>query len=358
MKLITEDSIAGFSYDDASSQFKGSFVEEWLREEFYTNLSNKTAIVVTAPYCNQAYETATSVRQTCDPNSVVNSKVGLITLDEYNILGADAGFLNTGDQFFTMTPTSSSKIAHIDYNGIRKTGNVTNTYAIRPVITVSNTTRIRSGKGTVNDPYRFENDESAKSGVALTSRNAGEYVTFAGQNWRIVKTGSVTRLVMDSLYKVEDAVQKPTYGNDQFNLTNGIGEYLNNTVYNALFTEKEKLAMAKLSLYNAPYHPGANPRTTSLRATGTRIDAYVGLNSVGSLLSGNSSSARLKGVTGWLMNYNDTTNGYSWYTSTGGTAGSDVRTSIRGVKPVIALRDYVTIASGSGTSQDPYVLNY
>ena len=360
---------------DATSTFKGSIVEDWLINEFYPTLNNRTTIVTTAPYCNQGTKTMSDKRTTCDPNSIVYSKVGLLTMDEYNILGADKSFLNTGDQFYTMTITGGRNVWVIDYLGMGKTGYRVNesTFAIRPVITVANDIKIRSGKGTATDPYRLENDYSATIGTKLNTRNSGEYVTFANQTWRIVRAGTDTKLVMDSLYKVNGDEQKvmfETIGN--FNLTSGIGNYLNDKVYNDLFKEAEQNAMTKLSLYNAPYHYGADPRKTSMISTGTRIEAYVGLNTVGEILSGNwdspkvngeSSRLKIKGITAWLMNYNDTYNGSeegprAWYTSTAGSTGFAQATDIRGVKPVIALRNYVTIKSGSGTSTDPYVLNY
>ena len=166
---------------------------------------------------------------------------------------------------------------------------------------------------------------------------------------------------MDSLYKVDDEVQKVSYGKNGFNLSDGIGNYLNDTVYNALFDEAEKTAMATLSLYNAPYHYGADPMKTSLTATGTRITAKVGLNSVGSILSGSSVTAKQKGVTGWLMNYNDTypeSDQRVYHASDVGTSAFGPVTNIRGVKPVIALKGNVTIASGNGTSTSPYQLSY
>ena len=57
------------------------------------------------------------------------------------------------------------------------------------------------------------------------------------------------------------------------------------------------------------------------------------------------------------MNYNDTDQG-AWYISSGGTTWYSSTTNIRGVKPVIALRSEVKIASGNGTFDNPYKLDY
>ena len=361
VKMIMEDTVAGFSYDDLSSKFEGSIVQEWLMNEFYPTLNNANQVIATAPYCNQSNElnSSTDMRTTCDASSIVRTKVGLLTLDEYNILGADRSFLNTGDQFFTMTITGPKYAGVVDYNGIvqlKKT--VKNTWGIRPVITINSDIRIVSGTGAENDPYRLENDESGQKGDALSSRGSGEYVEFAGQRWRIIKKGAITRIMLDSLYTVDGDIQKPEYGAaGNFNLEDGIGYYLNTVLYNQLFNDTEKNMMAKISFYNNGYHPGANPRFTSLLANGNRVEAYVGLSSVGNILSGNSYSGRIKGVTSWLMNYNDTDQG-AWYISSGGTTWYSSTTNIRGVKPVIALRSEVKIASGNGTFDNPYKLDY
>ncbi len=359
VKLVTEDSIAGFSYDDNSSSFKGSNAEDWLLNVFYPSLNNASTIVTSGQYCNQPLLSTTAIRYSCSSNNTVTSRVGLLTMDEYNILGAERSFLNNGDHFFTMTPSQEGYIWVVQFDGTKKyTFSVTNPYAMRPVITLHANVKVRTGNGTKANPFRLENDYSANPNTTLNTRKTGEYVRFANKNWRIVSTGSTTKLVLDANYITNGTYAKMTFGDSAtFSLTKGIGQYLNTTVYNNLFSTTDKEYLTPTNYYFSSYRLGNNPRTTSLTASGTKVNAYVGLNNVGELMSGSSNTSRTPNFTSWLLNYNSYNNNV-WFTSSAGTSEYSSISDVRGVRPTITLKSTVRITSGNGTSTSPYVIAY
>lgn len=266
-----------------------------------------------------------------------------------------------------MTPSTDKTVWVIQTDGTQKAWNlVSNTYAIRPVITISKDVEIIKGTGTANDPYRIETDEVANKNDLLTTRYTGEYVKFGNQVWRIVKTtGTSTKLIMDTYYQSKNEYgtleyAKISYGGEGIYKGSNVESYLNNTVYNDLFTTKEKSVLIKSRWYYNTYTKGIDPLKNMLNQN-QFVESYVGLIRIGELMSGTSSTGRVDDFTYWTANYiNDTNNEkYAWFISWGGTSGYAFnRTDIRGLRPVINLNPSITINSGTGTANDPYILNY
>ncbi|MCI9233540.1 MAG: DUF5011 domain-containing protein, partial [Bacilli bacterium] len=363
VKLVTEEGIAGLSYGDGtSSVFKGSYAEKWLNTNFYNSLSNASNIVVESDYCNSRLTSLTDVRYTCPTKNIVKEKVALLTMDEYNILGGQQGFLNTGDRFYTMTTSSSKALWIVVGNGEKDYGYLSHEpYSMRPVITISKDVNIVSGKGTKDEPYYIQKNETATVGTNLNKRYSGEYVTLNGHTWRIMKTdGASTRLIYDTFYREGNGYARIEFGDyGTFNTTSGVGQYLNTTVYNSLFTEKEKNALLLTKWYYNSYELGKDVKTTTLVASDKYTYAYVGLASVGELMTGQSSTGRVEGLTSWTINSDSKYRDYVWHFSSVST--SDYSKSIgitRAIRPVIELSPDVTIKGGNGTAQSPYQLEY
>ena len=349
----------------------------------YNSLNNNKNIIVNSKYCidtllpteEYSNETGTNnqtaifakqnVRYNC--SNTIDLNVGLLTIDEYNILGSENSYLNTKDHFFTMTPSTAKTVWVVQTDGIQKAWNlVSNTYAIRPVITISSNIDFVSGTGTKTNPYRIENDNSANGNDLLTTRYTGEYVKFGNQTWRIVKTtGSSTKLIMDSYYQTKNdygmlEYAKISYGNNGIYAGSNVENYLNNVVYNDLFTDKEKAVLLKSRWYYSNYSKGIDP-LQSLLNQNKFVESYIGLIRIGELMSGTSSTGRVDAFTYWTANYvNDTANNkYAWFISWAGTSGYAFnQIDIRGLRPVINLNSNLTIKSGTGTASDPYILNY
>ena len=78
-------------------------------------------------------------------------------------------------------------------------------------------------------------------------------------------------------------------------------------------------------------------------------------------MSGTSSTGRVDHFTYWTSSYlDDPTYGkYAWFETWSGAINSALnRTDIRGLRPLINIKSNISIKSGTGTANDPYILNY
>ncbi len=356
LRLITAEAETGFSFDDNSSVYAGSNAEQWLNNVFYPSLNNADKIVATTEYtkfCNQG-NTTTNIRYVCNASYEVGSKVGLITIDEYNILGGANGFLNNGERFFTMTPTSANTSWVVYEDGSKVAGHYVNEpYAIRPVINI-NPIDVVKGSGKEGSPIFIAEGNEGAAGQALTTRTSGEYVMFGGKKWRVVSSSSEgTKLIADS-YVTTNSGEKVTqaYGTvGTFSTTSGIGQYLNTTVYDS-FNDSEK-SVIRLTTWNSNrYSLGQNPM--DYMNNGSNTDAYVGLIRVGELMSGAAGNKADK-FSYWTMT---SANANTWYVNYDGTSEYSSASDARGVRPVITLEPSVKIAGGNGTEDNAYTLEY
>ncbi|MCM1444750.1 MAG: DUF5011 domain-containing protein, partial [Candidatus Amulumruptor caecigallinarius] len=371
MKLITEDPVSGFSYDDSSSVFADSYANKWLSTEFYNSLNN-TNIIVKDDYCidtlkpvgsNSAeYEAyaKSNIRTSC--TNTYSSNVGLLTIDEYNAIGADKSYLNNSTQFFTMTPVVSAAVWVVQMDGTQIPNYpVKATYGIRPVVTISSDVNIVSGNGTSSNPYHFGEDKTANSGDLLNTRSTGEYVKFGTELWRIVKADGSTKLIMDDFYKLPNgSYARLTYDNNGIYSGSNIESYLNNDVYNTIFTDKETNVLVSADWYYSSYNKGEDPLMTTLNNQGNYVTSKIGLISAGELMTGSNSTFNSQTLGYWTLNYaNNGNSTYPIYTGKWGAIENyPDRTYKMSIRPAIYIDSSVSIESGNGTVDNPYILNY
>ena len=354
LKLITDDSAAGFSYGSnasGSSFYDASYAQKWLNNVFYPALNNADNMVVTGEFCKQG-NTSTSIRYVCDDAYKVQSKVGMLTIDEYRILAGQNGFLNNGDRFFTMTPTSGNTAWVIHEDGSAVANHYVNEpYAIRPVINIKNTVNVLSGTGKVDDPFILDEAKTADSN--LVNKTSGEYVMFGGRAWRIVSSSSVgTKLIADDYVAVDNIYSNVEYGTiGKFSTTSGVGNFLQVNIYNKLGAYQQYVV--KTNYNNNKYSLGQDPTTTL--NNGTNMSAYVGLIRVGELMSGSTSTGRVTNMTSWMMT--STSSGKQWFITDGGTSEYASNSNVHGLRPVITLAPTVKVKTGEGTASNPYELD-
>jgi hypothetical protein len=389
IKLVSEDAIAAMSFNETNevgSTFPGSFAEQWLTNNFLPTIGNDS-LIATGIYCNQRHAMThaeyvvtreIALNRTCDPAAQVPTRVGLLTIEEYAIVGGATSYLNTGDWFYTMTPSNSTgrNVWTVNDEGrVFTTHQVANTFGIRPVITLKSDVTFREGTGSFDKPFRITGDNSATNGN-LHLRNSGEYVNFAGHTWRIIEgsSGAGTRLIMSDYFRMPgtQTYAQLQYGNsnkDNFTSASGVGNFLNNTVLNAigLPNSAERNALVDTALYASPFAKGWNVRTHTLNNNiNHRFTALVGLPTVGEVLSSRTSQATMRQITTWNGQYNNvatwminhTEDGQVWQSNLGAT---DIwtRERVTGVRPVITLRPTnVTITGGQGTPTKPYEISY
>ena len=383
VRLITEENVTAIPWgaDGTAQNWDESYAKDWLNNYFYSRLKGNN-IIKEETWCSETTTDSSSVRTTCTNNlSTETAKVGLLTLDEYNLAGGSSSYLNIGQYQWTMTPYNSS-----DAWGVHDIGNtddfdVSRTNGLRAVINVNSNVTITGGNGTLGatwsseaGPYVLNEDKNVEvTGKLNEKATSGEYVLFAGRKYRVVDKDSNgnTKLILDGYYE-EDGYRISMKYNDtktnEFSTTTGIGQKLNGDVLNWLVQESDTTNRNKLvsnyTWYQNNFDYGQSYTISLNEENPTRsIQATVGLIRVGEMLSSQSSSILTNGyqdtssynnaTTYWAMTPS-TSSSRAWYVGNFGSTGNYHVSTALGLRAVIVVNSDVTITGGNGTWSSPY----
>ena len=383
VKLVTQWNISAISYDDDSSAFEGSYMEDWLNDTtvdgFLGNLRDYENFIAT----DSAWDATVDDRDLGSitrPNgeTTVKDAVGLLNLYEYTISYKDTtssnGYLNNGLNWWTLTSYNSSNMRGVYSDGNANYNIPTIAYGIRPSLNLKSNIKIVDGNGTEEDPYRLEGDNDTNlSGTLLNTRYSGEYITFGtgGNNlYRIVshENGIGTKITSAEPLKGSGNFITSTFGNTiLFSNVNTIGtflngEYLTNYVsneYNNMIEDSTTWYLGTVR-YGTSYKLAKYVDTNMSSTTSTTTDAQVGLLRFGELMSGQFERYLEKGGsfnTGLTISYWTLTpysTSYVWYVDYYGNANSYDSTIVNGIKPAFNLKSNVIITSGDGTRETPF----
>ena len=383
VRLITDENVTAIPWGASSTaqNWDDSYAKDWLNEYFYSRLKGNN-IIKEETWCSETTTDYDSARATCENNlSTQPAYVGLITIDEYNLAGADSSYLNIGQNQWTMTPDSSSNAWHVYSIGNANNNDVSITNGLRAVINVNSDVTITSGNGTLGEtwssqsgPYILNEDKSVEiTGKINEKATSGEYVLFAGRKYRVVDKDSNgnTKLILDGYYEeTSGTIYIMSYGsNNTFSTTTGIGQKLNGDVLNWLVQESDIANRNKLvnnyTWYQNNFASGQSYTVSLNEESPTRsIQATVGLIRIGEMLSSQSSSILTKGYTTtssygnsatyWTMTPH-TSSSYAWDVYNDGNANHNSSVSpTSGLRAVIVVNSDVTITSGNGTWSSPY----
>ena len=381
VRLITDENVTAIPWgaSNTAQNWDESYAKDWLNNYFYSRLKGNN-IIKEVTWCSETATSSSSARTTCSNNlSTETAKVGLITLDEYNLAGGSSSYLNIRQYQWTMTPYSSSYAWRVHGHGYASYYGVSYTGGLRAVINVNSNVTITGGNGTLGGtwssqagPYILNEDKNVEvTGKLNEKATSGEYVLFAGRKYRVVDKDSNgnTKLILDGYYEEPSGtIYSMSYGsNNTFSTTTGIGQKLNVDVLNWLTNgndiEKGKL-VSNYTWYQNNFGNGQSYTISLNEENPTRsIQATVGLIRIGEMLSSQSSSILTNGYQD-TSSYNNanwywTMTPYSssssaWYVSNYGYAfNTDVSTT-NGLRAVIVVNSDVTITGGNGTWSSPY----
>ena len=119
VRLITDESLTGIPWgaDNTAQNWDESYAKDWLNNYFYSRLKGNN-IIAEGTWCSETTTNGSSARTTCTNNlSTETAKVGLLTIDEYNLAGGISSYLNIGQVQWTMTPCNSSNAWSVDEYG-------------------------------------------------------------------------------------------------------------------------------------------------------------------------------------------------------------------------------------------------
>ena len=374
VKLVTQWNISAIPYDDDSSAFEGSFMEDWLNDTtvdgFLGNLRDYENFILTDAVWDATLD-ATSLGSIARPNetTTVTNAVGLLNIYEYqtSYRGTDYsnGYLNNGLYWWTITPRSSSYVWNIrPYGSSENNRSPIDTLGIRPSINLKSTVKIVSGSGKKDDPYRLmgDNDEGL-SGTYLNTRYSGEYIRFGNDEnnlYRIVshenRTG--TKITSAEPLKSSGTFIASAFGsNTIFSSANTIGTFLNEDyLINYVNSPCKEMIEDYTTWYLGVVGSGISYKlakyvdTDMSSTTEATTNAKVGLLRYGELMAGQFERYENNTIY-WLL----TPSSNVWNISPSSAYVPSINPSDpSGIRPSLNLKSNVIITSGDGTLQNPF----
>ncbi len=390
MKMITDDVITTISYgsdvnfydiskkDDTT--YTGSYMYQWLNEDFLDTLYNYQNIIV---------EDSTWNITPLINNSTIgkNTSVGLLNRHEYYLsyknignIGYPGGYLNIGYDWWLLNPCSSSYVWAVtnsgnDSNGV---GSPSSTYGVRPSINLKSNIQLLGGSGTKDDPYTILGDKEPATAntTLLNTRTIGEYVIFDedGNN----TTKELYRIVSIEDEKVKlnknDYIKNGTTTlTKKFSTSTPYGNgdsddywdyYLNNTWYNSLaqknMLDKGTYYIKEISRGTSYKNSLCNTNNTTeitkdcVKTTSIWNTGYVGLPRYGEMFASQQGGGYSGSSSMWLITPSSSSRVY--YTEkTGDVSFIKLSTTIA-ARPSIYLKSNIVITGGDGTKSNPFTI--
>ena len=405
MKMRTDDVITNISYnpyngdisfydiskkDDAT--YTGSWMYQWLNEDFLDTLYNHENIIVEDSTWNITNSNASSYTEiskklpetTLINNSTIgkNTPVGLLNSYEFylsykNTNNNSLGYLSNGYNWWLLNPYNSSSVWFVyNYsNAGGGGGGLSSASGVRPSINLKSNIQLSGGSGTKDDPYTISGDKEQPTinTTLLNTRTVGEYVIFnedgdvsTKEIYRIVGIeDEKVKLNKNDYIKSDETVVKKKFSTSS---TYGSGTsdeywdyYLNNTWYNNLASKdmldngtyyiKESLSGSyKNSLCNIDNTTETTKncvKTTSIWNTG-----YVGLSRYGEMFASQQGDGKDSSSDIWLITPFGSS--YVWYVRDYGYAVHNNLSDTSAARPSIFLKSNVVITGGTGTKSDPF----
>ena len=375
-KLVTQWNISAISYDNDSSAFEGSYMQQWLNDTsadgFLGNLRDYENFIVTDAKWNATTDNTSlgSITRPRDDGTVVTDTVGLLNMYEYqtSYIGTTYGngYLNNGLYWWTLTPQSTSLVRCVNNNGTSN-GYPADAYGVRPSINLKSSVRIADGDGTIDNPYRLNGDNDTNlSGTLLSSRYSGEYIRFGNDEnnlYRIVshENGSGTKIVSAQPLKSSGNFLSSVFDSNSsvsYSSSNTIGAFLNgeyltnyvDTTYSDMIEDSTTWYLGTVGS-GTSYKLAKYTDTNMSSTTSSTIDAKVGLLRFGELMAGQFDRNE-NNTNYWTLTPYNTSGVRS--VDVNGSAIGFYPANVSGVRPSINLKSNVQIINGDGTKERPF----
>ena len=374
VKAVTQWNISSIPFSKGERPYSNSYAEMWLNDEsvdgFLGNLREPEKFIKDNSLWNATITTGTSKPA---KTTMVENPVGLLNSYEYTMsytgASSSTGYLNNGLWWFLITQYNTSLIRGVDKSGSIANDVNGNSAGLRPAINFEPTMKVAAGSGTENDPYRLAGDNDISlNGMALNTRYSGEYVRFGtGDNnlYRIVshEESGLTKITSDEPLKENGKFKVLAFGNNTtFSASNTIGQFLNTDYLNInngyLTNDQISMIVDSNTWYFGSVKDGENYRLakytdyTMENLTANRTTAKVGLLRLGELMAGQFSNSTGSKDYFTLTPHNQ----YLKYIYIDSDANEILPTSASGIKPTFNLKESVIISSGTGTKDDPFIL--
>lgn len=229
-------------------------------------------------------------------------------------------------------------------------------FGVRPILTIKGDTLIVEGDGTEENPYSLGDFKVGKPDDKINTRQSGEYISLAGRLWRIQETldDGTTKVIsefslsekgkyLDVNYdsSIKEQAYNPTKkGNVAYKINNLSSEYVD-----VKYFVKHEI---EVPIY----------KEDALYQKEVKVEKYkvkVSAPNMYEMFSASSGDNLLKSY--WLLNSSQREDLKYGVSDTGIVYfGENISDISLGIRPVGYLHKNCSIVSGSGTHEDPYIV--
>lgn len=153
VKLVLNEDIDIMSFNELDNKYEDSTIYNYLNTTFINGLNDADKYLINTSVCVD--NIASLSKMSCN-DKIDNSKVGLMGVEEYVLSLLDnKNYLNSDNAFWLINAYDKNNI-WLAYEDKLTQDNYKEEYGVRPVITLSGNVKIKSGKGTLTQPYELE----------------------------------------------------------------------------------------------------------------------------------------------------------------------------------------------------------
>ena len=398
IKMITDEAITTIPYNPSTdvnfydiskkdnASYTGSYMYQWLNEDFLDTLYNYQNIIVEDSTwnitTNSSYISTKLPETTLINNSTIgkNTSVGLLNSYEYYMsyknTNHGSGYLNIEYWCWLLNPYSSSHIWYLTHHSYGNHYSPSDANGARPSINLKSNIKLSGGSGTKSDPFTIAGDKEQPviDTTLLNTRTVGEYVVFDEDGDSSTKELYRIVSVEDEKVKLNknDYIKNGTTAITKkfsINTTYGSGDsneywdyYLNNIWYNSLasismldkgrYYIKETLPGS--SYKNSLCNTNNTTETTKDCVKTTDIwNGYVGLSRYGEMFASQQDEGYNSSSSIWLITPSASINVWSIH-DYGNGSSSNHSSDVHAARPSIYLKSNVVITGGTGTKSNPF----
>lgn len=342
------DNVVTLMYSGLEKGFSKSYVNKWLNKSdvehsgIYKNTMYGSEEYLSYTYmCNDVIDDLANI--TCEDNTN-DYEMTLLSLYDYANAGGKESYLNNGESFYLSTLDSNKGNYFITESGEVGINKITSkVYGVRPVITFTGKTKLISGNGTKNEPYRIESHDINN----INDVYVGDIIKFNDSTYKVVsKDEKGIRAALNGVLTIDgkEVTRKFSNSNSRLSANSGnLGRYLNVDYYQSIenkdYLDGNYWYVSTQTLNNLDYSKVYDSKTFLRIGILGLSDLFINeVNNVFTITRGIESDDVI------LVLNKD------------GNIYSDLVTSSYNIRPVFNFKKNIEIKSGKGTVDSPYVL--
>lgn len=137
----------------SNTNYNESDIYNYLNNDFLPGLSETDKYLYSETYCSDLIADLNNI--TCNEKNE-KQKIGLIDINDFtNSLVNGSTYFDTEIAIWMINPADETNMWVVYQNKLTK-DSINERYGVRPVVVINNNVKVKSGKGTVEDPYMLE----------------------------------------------------------------------------------------------------------------------------------------------------------------------------------------------------------